>query len=584
MPLIFSKGDKKMNNAFCTNCGTQLSEGQKFCHICGTQRAPETPTPPPVQETPAAAPVTPPVAPVEPVVPAAPAAPEVPVAPVVPVEPEVPVAPQAPVEVPQAPVIPEVPVETPQAPVFPPVEEVTPVEPIVPVAPAEPTPEVLPTQPPVYVAPQTNTPDVLNNPVVPVAPAITPPPVSPDKPPKKKKNIWVKIIAIVLALAILAGGGFVAYKYFIKQDESKGTSADVKENGSDIDKILKALNKTIQSGSFDVEMAEDYKYRSSDIDGDDYESSSETEGAVIINLKKKTFTALLNSDNEYVEGSDDKEKYKSSALYYEGSYYYFDDDDFAFSEELDGTYEAFLDFYSEYGDISLNNIKWDLVYDLLDDLDIYEDFEDIFDTDEFEKAAEKVIKNCMPEFKVKKSTYTASVNVGELLTELADTLEDAFNSRSDYKEFKEIADYYEDIEVKLSITLSDGYVTKIYYEISNDENFQSNEYNFSNFGKAKISDTDIEDFIEECEALEEAYEEEYEDDYDDYDDYYDDDEDYVYGDYQNPDYSYAIYGDDEEFYDEETDFYYYYDGSVYYYYDKDLGDYFYYDEALGEWT
>ena len=137
-------------------------------------------------------------APVQPAAPATPVAPTAPAEPVQPVQPVEPVAPVQPVE----------PVQPVQ-----PVQPAAPVEPVAPVAPVQPTP-VAPVQP---VAP-----------VTPVAPApeaapintMTSAPVAPAQ--NKKSNIGFIIIVIVLSLAIIGLGIFVASKLLGNNNSNGG--------------------------------------------------------------------------------------------------------------------------------------------------------------------------------------------------------------------------------------------------------------------------------------------------------------------------------------------------------------------------
>lgn len=159
----------------CKNCGSPLTDGQKFCNACGTPcDVVQQPTTVEVQApTPEVAPQAP--APVAPVAPAAPTAP---------VTPEVTPAPVAPVETP-----------------------VAPVAPVVPAAPAEvqaPTPVAAP------VAPQ-----------APVAPA-------PQQPEKKSSNILF-ILIVLLCVVVLVFLGRMLLEDTSSDKGDKKTTTTTKE-------------------------------------------------------------------------------------------------------------------------------------------------------------------------------------------------------------------------------------------------------------------------------------------------------------------------------------------------------------------
>lgn len=136
---------------FCTNCGKQLADGAKFCIYCGTPQnsAPE----PDVTGTVSVAPEAPQVAPIEPVAPN------------------------------QAPLDP--------MPGYDPAPEVNAYTPTPEVNPYNPTPEG-------YVPPEAN---------------IYADPVAPQMPAPRKKSKLVPIIAIVLAVLLVVGGGLGIYFY-----------------------------------------------------------------------------------------------------------------------------------------------------------------------------------------------------------------------------------------------------------------------------------------------------------------------------------------------------------------------------------
>ncbi|MBO5019942.1 MAG: zinc-ribbon domain-containing protein [Clostridia bacterium] len=382
--------------------------------------------------------------------------------------------------------------------------------------------------------------------------------------PKKKNKLWLIIVAAVLVLAILGGGVFGALTVF--------ASPEVK--------ILRAFNKTLKSGSFSYELSTEHSY------DEGYKATSEMEGTVVLDFDEKEMSVFSesNSKSEY-----DGDEYSSSSrtLIYEGKAYYIDDEDWADIDEYDeDMVEAFFDFYEENGGIKAFKLNWDAVYDLMKELNIYNDFKEVFDKQEFVEAFEEAIDENIPEFKKDGSTYTAKVDLQKYLEELLETFEDAFEEKSMYRNLEDELDDFEDIDLEISVTLSKGYISKIDIEMSDENNSITYEIKLSDFGKAEIDKDDIESFIEECEEASDN-DDYYDDDYD-----YDEDDDYYYSENanrddalnrENPDFDYDIYGDDPEFYDEEGGFYYYYDGYDYYYYDKDLEEYFFYDEYDDEW-
>ncbi len=193
---------------FCSNCGKQAPDGAKFCTGCGSPlAAPAAPVAPVVEAAPA------------PVVETTPTPVAEPVAPVVPVsEPTpVPVVEPTPVVEPAAPVEPATPVE----PVVPaPVVEPVAVEPVVaPVAPAAPVAEPAPAPAPVPAAP-----------VAPVEPAAPVVPVAPAA-PKSKTPAWAIVLIIILALAVLAGAGYIVYDQFFADSGYSSSDDDDDNNG-----------------------------------------------------------------------------------------------------------------------------------------------------------------------------------------------------------------------------------------------------------------------------------------------------------------------------------------------------------------
>lgn len=318
----------------------------------------------------------------------------------------------------------------------------------------------------------------------PVTPLTYAPPV--ENAPKKKSKWWIIVVAAVLVVAILGGSIAAALSVF----------------ASPKIKLLRAFNKTIKSGSFTYEVQNKMKTL---VDDELIIVEGQIEGIVVLDFEEKELTAN-STQTQKVEYDGDTKEGSATTLIYDGNKYfvnYANESGSYISKYDEDTVEGFFEFYEENGGIKILKPDWEAFYDLLKDLDLYDNFKDIFDKDDFEEAYKEAIKENIPEIEKDGNEYVIELNVADYLTDLLETFEDAFEDSKDYKDIVEgIEERYKKVDLELRVTLSGGYIEKLVFEISDDKgNLVSYDVKFADFGKCEINETDMEKFIDHCKKV-----------------------------------------------------------------------------------
>lgn len=321
----------------------------------------------------------------------------------------------------------------------------------------------------------------------PVQPVWEQPAVPVEEPVKKSGRKWAFALIPVICLLLVGGIVFAATTVFASPQR----------------KLAKAMERTMESGSFSYELA----VECSGIDDDELAYSvvgsllnGSIKGVAAFDDEEKTVAAtakmsvssidveaLLNNDGVYL--------YSASQGYDYGQIMEFDEDYFA----------KLFEKMEEQKDYSQDE-AWEQFYDSLKDADIYDDFKETFDKEEFQTAVTTIVEKQMPQWEVEKdggvAVYTMTFEVNEFLTTALETLEPAFKDGDDYDDLQDALDEMLDEAgldtVVIGMSVTDGYWSGMSVGVKAGEVEIKLSMTMDDFGKATITADEMKDFVDRC--------------------------------------------------------------------------------------
>ena len=322
-------------------------------------------------------------------------------------------------------------------------------------------------------------------------------PVSQEIKPKKggfKK--WIPTVACLLVVAIVVGV-FAILNPFDKDGDSnkkdssdkKAHTANAKVNEEDITEVLK---KTFEKNNLSFDMDLEVKGGGQQIEGS-------AEARVVYDQESGELLVFMDMD---IEGNFDGEMADFGVKCLVTN-----DNVYAYTNGM-ATILPMEDI--EFEDVPEFELTWESFYNLLEQSGGLEDFEEQMNREEFEKACEEALKLIGKEIKVKENgsttTYTFKTNVGSLIKKAAEKFEDAFKRSQDYRDFYSELDEMPQIDTFIEATIKDEAFSNLKFELEAEGNEIDFELKLYDRGKTKITDKEVEEFIELCERTAEQNE------------------------------------------------------------------------------
>lgn len=311
-----------------------------------------------------------------------------------------------------------------------------------------------------FAAPQ---PESTHAPVIPGFP-------TPTKKQKKKHPVAItlSIIAGILVIALVAGWLTNWFGFY-------GPAA----------KIYKAAEKTLDSGSFTIEIT-------NKSDGHSETYTCEVE----IDVDRRDLTIVIADENDIV----------TFAIYegYRLAYYDYGDYGSGYSKvDMSDEIDDFFDAMEETKDFDLE--------DFLDEVGLLDRLEDYVDIDRFEKSAKSMYRNLNSSSWLKKNAgyskekengvtvYTFNPNLYDLAVATLEEFENCFEDEDDYDDLMDGLDdfrkYLKKMDVTVSVGVKNGKLSSFEYSTRyNDGDKSSTKLEFINIGSTNI-DEDLLDEI-----------------------------------------------------------------------------------------
>lgn len=334
-------------------------------------------------------------------------------------------------------------------------------------------------------------------PVIPVAPPVSEPISAPGpdstiatKKAKKKKGKALKITLIVTSVLLVVA---LVVGLFTNWYGLNGPAVQ----------IVSAAKKTLESGSFSIEITHSYKHDDPD-DYYDYSNSESISYDVNINFEKQDLTLVQLGDDNTVEFAI----YDGYRIRYDEYYDYYSESYYTgyYAYDISDSIDKLFDIYESTGDFNLK--------DFLDEIneDAYDETEDMMDMEELEKSLKNVWGNLNNEGWLKEHAGYSKTNsdgvtthtlhpkdLYELSSEVLGEFENAFEDEDDYEyaqdSLKNVKRQLRKIDLELAMDVEDGCLTRIQLSSEQNDYSQTIEVKIDGIGTTGIDTDTLSDLL-----------------------------------------------------------------------------------------
>ncbi|MBQ9148932.1 MAG: zinc-ribbon domain-containing protein [Oscillospiraceae bacterium] len=251
--------------------------------------------------------------------------------------------------------------------------------------------------------------------------------------------------------------------------------------------MLSAAEKTLKKGNFTVE------FEMSDGYGD-YEGTA----LVDIDVKKREVQLYMEMDSDGDE--------MIIAIYDGYLLTHYVDYDYYYAEKISSELDDIFDAYE-----SARSGDREEIADMLEDMGLDEDdVEDYMDLEELEKSIRNLVKKLNNKswlqdnagYSTRKDAgatiHSLEPDVEDLLIAVLEILEPAFQDEDDYEDAVDEVEYIDDVDVLVEIGIKSGYLVSVDMEYADDWDEMELHAAFTEIGKTKIDEAELEELLDEC--------------------------------------------------------------------------------------
>ena len=263
--------------------------------------------------------------------------------------------------------------------------------------------------------------------------------------------------------------------------------------------IVSAAKKTLESGSFSIEITRSYESSYYD-----YSRSDSISYDVNIDFENQDLTLVQLGDDNTVEFAI----YDGYRIRYDEYYDYYSDSYYTgyYASDISDSIDKLFDIYESTGDFNLKDFL-----DELDD-DAYDETKDVMDMEELEKSLKKVWGNLNNEGWLKEHAGYSKTNsdgvtthtlhpkdLYELSSEVLGEFENAFEDEDDYEyaqdSLKNVKRQLRKVDVELAMDVEDGCLTRIQLSSEQNEYSQTIEVKIDGIGTTGIDTDTLSDLL-----------------------------------------------------------------------------------------